>query len=186
MAISRGFSHLIVVNSGLSYTHHIFLVGWTMLNHISGRCRMTARWELQSSVPVGTVILINQNIIITMNSTINLGIRKNVRIWLKTSIIYIYTINFAYWSYVHQLSKQQTWDTTGRGFTRHLFAEVLFSQPAGWSVGGVRAEALLFFLVWYIYIWVNYNISLTWIVRPFGYDSPYLPWFQGLVAVRSL
>ena len=24
----------------------------------------------------------------------------------------------------------------------------------------------------YIYIWVNYNISLTWIVRPFGHDFP--------------
>ena len=121
---------------------------------------MTARWEPQSSVPVGTVILINQNIIITMNSTINLGIRKNLRIWLKTSIIYIYTINFAYWSYVHQLSKQQTWDTTGRGFTGHLFAEVLFSQPEG-SVGGVRAEALLFlFGLRYIYIYINININI--------------------------
>jgi hypothetical protein len=29
------------------------------------------------------------------------------------------------------------------------------------------------------YIWVNYNISLTWIVRPFGDDFPYKPWFQG-------
>ena len=26
---------------------------------------------------------------------------------------------------------------------------------------------------------VNYNISLTWIVRPFGIDFPYEPWFQG-------
>ena len=28
-------------------------------------------------------------------------------------------------------------------------------------------------------IWVNYNISLTWIVRPFGDDSPYELWFPG-------
>jgi hypothetical protein len=28
-------------------------------------------------------------------------------------------------------------------------------------------------IVDYIYIWVNYNISLTWIVRPFGDDFPY-------------
>ena len=27
-------------------------------------------------------------------------------------------------------------------------------------------------------IWVNYNISLTWILRPFGDDSSYKPWFQ--------
>ena len=31
------------------------------------------------------------------------------------------------------------------------------------------------------FIWVNYHISLTWIVRPFGDDFPYLnPWFPGL------
>ena len=24
----------------------------------------------------------------------------------------------------------------------------------------------------YIYIWVNYNLSLPWILRPFGDDSP--------------
>ena len=26
-------------------------------------------------------------------------------------------------------------------------------------------------------IWANYNNSLTWIVGPFGDDSPYYPWF---------
>ena len=30
------------------------------------------------------------------------------------------------------------------------------------------------------YIWVNHNISLIWIVRPFGDDFPKnKPWFQG-------
>ena len=38
----------------------------------------------------------------------------------------------------------------------------------------------------YIYIWVNCNISLTWIVRPFGDDSSYWPWFQWGRTVRSL
>ena len=37
----------------------------------------------------------------------------------------------------------------------------------------------------YIYIWVNCNISLTWIVRPFGNDSSYWPWFQWGRTVRS-
>jgi hypothetical protein len=27
--------------------------------------------------------------------------------------------------------------------------------------------------IYIIYSWVNYNISLTWIVRPFGNDVPY-------------
>ena len=31
----------------------------------------------------------------------------------------------------------------------------------------------------FLHIWVNYNSSLTWIVRPFGDDFPYSSWFQG-------
>ena len=37
-----------------------------------------------------------------------------------------------------------------------------------------------------VFIWVNYNISLTWILRPFGDDSPNPNHdSQGSVAVRS-
>ena len=43
------------------------------------------------------------------------------------------------------------------------------------------------FLATYPRIWVNYNISLTWILRPFGDHFPiHSPWFQVSVAVRSL
>ena len=34
-----------------------------------------------------------------------------------------------------------------------------------------------------VYVWVNYNISLTWILRPVVDDFPYWPWFQASVAV---
>ena len=34
-------------------------------------------------------------------------------------------------------------------------------------------------------MWVNYHISLTWIVGPFGDDFPYEPWFQWGRPVRS-
>ena len=46
-------------------------------------------------------------------------------------------------------------------------------------------ESMYIYVYIYIYIWVNYNISLAWIVRPFGDDFPPKPWFQWGRTVRS-
>ena len=40
------------------------------------------------------------------------------------------------------------------------------------SVKGNGPEIVYIYIYTHIYIWVNYNISLTWILRPFGDDSP--------------
>ena len=53
----------------------------------------------------------------------------------------------------------------------------------------VKGHRVVFFVVdgGYQFIWANYNNSLTWILRPFGDDSPNPNYdFQGSLVVSSL
>ena len=75
--------------------------------------------------------------------------------------------------------------------TNHTFLLVIYlHQQLAFTNWGTTF--LGFLPSWWHAIWVHYNISLTWllqplfpfpaqwIVRPFGDDFPYKPWFPGL------
>ena len=80
------------------------------------------------------------------------------------------------------------WDDYSQYMPKEKFQTTIFlkktqCQSDGYSLIPYKKLAMFNGLYMYIYmcvyfvyihsIWVKYNISLTWIVRPFGGDSPY-------------
>ena len=82
---------------------------------------------------------------------------------------------------------KQTWSGEKQSLMFTTSVPIASAHRPCMSLSTLMWAIFSFFSVQEAWIWVNYNISLTWIVGPFGDDFPEINHdFQGSVAVRSL